>query len=418
MIRSVALRTAALLLAGLVGLRASAGVVVLDNWTADDVEFTIRQTDGKEWRYTLLHGDLVPVPAAGPLGIAFESNGQPRRQTLSANTIHCFTYQDNRLELAELRAPVLGGNPQPRAPSAQPMAPSAQPRAPSAQPMVPAAKRPPAGSPLPAAVAPTDPLVTIPVMILADDHEPMAQAAWEKKIRARLAEASTIFAHHCRVRFEPVAVGTWPIDPKVFVFENSLAEFRSRVPLKPPVRLAIGFTSRYQWMPGEYHMGGTRGPLFSHILIRDAVRGLSEPERVEVLVHELGHYLGAVHVPHSISVMRPSLGDQKSRLRSFRIRFDAPNTLAMYLVAEQMRLRPIVSLAQLSPERKAVLRGVYTAISQAMPNDPTAQQYLSVLNMWAPPSPPLPPPSPPPTRPATSVTHASLPPAGAGVRSN
>ena len=28
----------------------------------------IRQTDGKEWRYTLLHGDLVPVPAAGPLG--------------------------------------------------------------------------------------------------------------------------------------------------------------------------------------------------------------------------------------------------------------------------------------------------------------------------------------------------------------
>jgi hypothetical protein len=399
MIRSGVLRTAALLLVGLGGLRASAGVVVLDNWTADDVEFTIRQTDGKEWRYTLPHGDLVPVPAAGPLGIAFESNGQPRRQTLAANTVHCFTSQDDRLELAELRAPVVGGNPLP-------------------QPRSPAAKRPPAGSPLPAAVAPTDPVVTIPVMILADDHEPMAQAPWEKKIRARLAEASTIFEHHCRVRFEPVAVGAWPIDPKVFVFENSLAEFRSRVALKPPVRLAIGFTSRYQWVPGEHHMGGTCGPLFSHILIRNAVRGLSEPEHLEILVHELGHYLGAVHVPHSSSVMRPNLGDQKSRLRSFRIRFDAPNTLAMYLVAEQMRVRPIVSLAQLSPERKAVLRGVYTAISQAMPGDNTAQLYLTMLNMWMPPLPPLPPPSPPPKRPVASGAHASLPPSGAGMRSN
>jgi len=412
MIRCVVLRTAAVLLAGLGGLRASAGVVVLDNWTAEDVEFTIRQTDGKEWRYTLPHGDLVPVPAAGPLGIAFESRGQPRRQTLAANTVHCFTTVENHLELAELRAPAVGGNPPPA------RAPKAQPGAPSAQPMVPAAKRPSAGNPLPTPVAPTDPIVTIPVMILADDHEPMAQAAWEKKIRARLAEASQIFEHHCRVHFEPVAVGAWPIDPAEFAFEKSLAEFRSRVPLKPPARLAIGFTSRYQWMPGEHHMGGTCGPLFSHILIRNAVRGLSEPEHLEILVHELGHYLGAVHVPHSVSVMRPNLGDQKSRLRSFRIRFDAPNTLAMYLVAEQMRVRPIVSLAQLSPERKVVLRGVYTAISQAMPGDNTAQLYLAMLNMWAPSLPPLPAPSRPPARPPAAGTHASLPPAGAGLRSD
>jgi len=378
---------ASLWLAGLGGLRASAGVVVLDNWTSEDVEFTIHQTDGREWRYTLPHGDLVPVPAASPLVIAFQSGGQPRQQVLSANTVHCFTPHDNRLELAELRAPTVGGNPPPQ-------------------------PKPPAGGP-PAAVAPTDPILTIPVMILADDHEPMAQAPWEKRIRARLAEASKIFEHHCRVRFEAVAVGTWTTEPSVFVYEKAVAEFCARVRLKPPARLAIGFTSRYQWVPAEHRVGVACGPLSSHILIRDAVHGLSEPERVEVLVHELGHCLGAVHVPHSTSVMRPSLGDQKSRLRSFRIRFDAPNTLAMYLVAEEMRLHPIVSLAQLSPERKAVLRGVYTAIAQAMPQDTTAQQYLSVLNMGVLILQPLPPPSPPPTRPATPGTHAFLPPAGA-----
>jgi hypothetical protein len=414
MMRSV--QTAVLLVVMLGGLRASAGVVVLDNWTAGDIEFIIRQTDGKEWRYTLPHGDVVPIPAAGPLGITFDAGGQPRRESLAANTIYCFAAQNNRLELAELRAPAVAGNPR------QPGAAAAQPGAPSAQPLVPGAMRPAVARP-PAAVAPTAPLVTIPVMIVADDQEPMAQEAWEKKIRARLADASAIFEHHCRVRFDPVAVGTWAVNPKEYMFDRAMGDFRNRVPLKPPVRLAIGFTSRFRWVPEEHRVGETGGPLFSHILIRNAVPGLSEPEQLEILVHELGHYLGAVHVPHSTSVMRPGLGDQKSRLRDFRIRFDAPNTLVMYLVAEEMRVHPIVTLAQLSPERKAALRGVYTAIAQAMPHDATAQQYLAILNvnLWMPPvfivpapKPPAKRPAPvPATRPAPPPTeiHASLSPA-------
>jgi hypothetical protein len=249
-------------------------------------------------------------------------------------------------------------------------------------------------------------------MIFADSNEPLAQAPWEKQIRARLADASKIFEHHCRVRFEPAAAGRWQTDPHVFVFGKSLDEFMTHASVKPPARIAIGFTSRYQWVPGEVHLGGTRGPFFPYILIRNAMPGVSEPERLEVLVHELGHYLGAVHVPHSTSVMRPILGDQKSRLRSFRIRFDGPNTLAMYLVAEEMRIHPITSLSQLSPERKAALRGVYAAIIQAMPKDSTAQEYLTMLNGGVPGMQPAPPPRAPGTRsflPPSADRRASYP---------
>ena len=45
-----------------------------------------------------------------------------------------------------------------------------------------------------------------------------------------------------------------------------------------------------------------------------------------MLVHELGHFLGAVHSAESRSVMRPNIGDRQERVRSFHIGFDAPNT--------------------------------------------------------------------------------------------
>ena len=183
-------------------------------------------------------------------------------------------------------------------------------------------------------------------------------------------------------------MGTWQIDPKEFVFDKSLAEFRSQVSLQAARPAGDRIHQPLPLGAGREAHGRHAGPALLAHPHPQRGHGLSEPEHLEILVHELGHYLGAVHVPQGVSVMRPILGDQKSRLASFRIRFDAPNTLAMYLVAEQMRIHPIMSLAQLSPERKAVLRGVYTAIAQAMPDDPTSQHYLALVNMWAPPFPP------------------------------
>ena len=112
------------------------------------------------------------------------------------------------------------------------------------------------------------------------------------------------------MRFEIVTVGHWASDPAVRSFDQSLMEFAQKV--RPvPARLAIGFTSHYEWVRGEMHLGGTHGALASHILIRESPGQVSEPERLEVLVHELGHFLGAAHTSDKTSVMRPMLGDRQ-----------------------------------------------------------------------------------------------------------
>ncbi len=46
-----------------------------------------------------------------------------------------------------------------------------------------------------------------------DSPDPRTCTAWEKRVRKRLDDASDIFEHHCRVRFEVVKVGHWDSDP-------------------------------------------------------------------------------------------------------------------------------------------------------------------------------------------------------------
>ena len=164
-------------------------------------------------------------------------------------------------------------------------------------------------------------LTTITVKILADDDEAATRDIWERRLRGRLAAASSVFERHCFVRFEVVAVDTWNSNDSITDFELSFADFEQQV--RPaPARLAIGFTSQYRVMPGRTHLGGTRGPLHSHLLVREWSNRISESEKLEVLVHELGHFLGAVHSPERDSVMRPILGDKQARAVGFRIGFD------------------------------------------------------------------------------------------------
>ncbi len=116
---------------------------------------------------------------------------------------------------------------------------------------------------------------------------------------------------------------------------------------------------------------------------------VSEPERLEVLVHELGHFLGAAHTSDKASVMRPKLGDRQSAAKTFRIGFDAPNTLIMSLIAEEMRTRHIWHPSVLSPEAKTAVRGAYMALAQTIPQDPVSTSAIESLG-----------PPPPPARPA------------------
>jgi hypothetical protein len=324
---------------------ARAAVVILANDTAAQVAFTIIHPDGKQTRHALAAGDLMPIPATADISLAFEAAGRPCRYLLHPNSLHHFVTHEKTLDLRTL----------PPVPEPAGAAPA----------------------PAPPAAAP-DALCTIPVMILADDDEPAVHSVWEKRFRKRLAAASEIFEHYCRVRFEVVAVSTWVSDNNIREFEKSLEEFERKVnPL--PARVAIGFTSQYQKIQGRRHLGGTHGPLRPHILIREWSQEISEPERLEVLVHEMGHFLGAAHTPDDRSVMRPVLGDRRSRARSFRIGFDPSNALVMYLIGEELRSRALVSLRQLRPETKTALRPVYGALAKLTPDDPSTAQYIAML---------------------------------------
>ena len=105
----------------------------------------------------------------------------------------------------------------------------------------------------------------------------------------------------------------------------------------------------------------------------------SEPGRLEVLLHELGHYLGAVHSPETTSVMRPKLGDGRSISLRFPVDFDPLNTLAMNLVVQEVRAHHIRSLVQVSPATKERLRQIYHEVETALPDDPTPPKFIALL---------------------------------------
>ena len=252
--------------------------------------------------------------------------------------------------------------------------------------------------------------LAIAVKLLVDDDERAARGRWEARLRARLETASALFERCCRVKFVVDEVAAWDSDDATTDFEQSLAEFEREVQSLPQ-RLAIGFTSQYPLVAGRVHLGGTRGPLHSHVLLREWSQQISESERLEVLVHELGHFLGAVHSPEPISVMRPNLGDRKARLRDFRIAFDPLNALAMCLVGEALSQRPMSMFAALPPPTRSRLTAVYRTLAEAMPEDPAPPQYLALLGVRVR-QPPRSPDDPPPAFPqAPSHPIASRPPA-------
>jgi hypothetical protein len=349
----------------ILGLAARAGcaaVVVLQNMTPLKIEYTLRQTDGKESRQTIVPTDVASFPVTGPVTVTLGAGTAARSSLLSVNSVHYFAMHNGAPELVRLKLPGVEDN---AAAAVQPPGGAAPRQASPAQ--VQAGQTPP-----------TDGIYKIPVAILTDSADPRAQAAWEARVRKRLAEASDIFEHHCRVRFEVVTVGNWTSDPAIRSFDQSLMEFLQKV--RPaPARLAIGFTTRYEWLPGEMHLGGTHGALASHVLIRESPGQVSEPERLEVLVHELGHFLGAAHTGDNSSVMRPRLGDRKSAAKTFRIGFDAPNTLIMCLVAEELRTRHIWHPSVLSPEAKNAVRGAYMVLAQTIPQDPVSTSSIASL---------------------------------------
>jgi uncharacterized protein YfiM (DUF2279 family) len=324
---------------------AGADVIVLANRSAQSIPVRVTPVSARPRELTIAAGEVVPLFVDGQAHLHFLSQKQQKQYLLDANSAYYFgTLADGQVDIHKIGL----GDDQANA----------------------------GGRALPGtASAASD--VTIPVAIFVDEEEVARRRIWERRLQQRVEQASEILQRTCRVRLKVVAVDTWQSDNATTKFFESLAEFEKEA--NPfPGQLAIGFTSQYQVPRGRVHLGGTRGPFHSHILVREWSRHVGETERLELLVHELGHFLGALHSPELNSVMRPVLGDRKALRSNFKIQFDPVNTLVMAMIVEEARRRGVRDFNGLTMGTKRRLQQIYRSLKDTSPRDDTARKFARI----------------------------------------
>jgi hypothetical protein len=346
LLQSIALLTALVVVALVPSNAARGDVIVLANRIDRALPVRFTPVAGVAQQVMIPPGDVVPLFLDGKGHVEFSSPGAPKRYLLDAN---CAYYigraSDGRIDLQKIGLGEDGTAMQ--------------------------------GRSLPGSATGAQ-SVTIGVKILVDEEEPARRAHWERRLRRRIEAASAILEKCCRVRLQVVAVETWNSDNSINDLHGSLAEFEREV-APSPARVAIGFTGQYQVVRGRTHMAGTRGPLHSHILVREGSPEISEPEKLEFLVHELGHFLGASHSPERGSVMRPVLGDNRAGRSDFRIQFDPVNALVVAMIGEEMRRSRITRISDLEADTKRRLRQIYTELARSLPDDPAGFHYMQLI---------------------------------------
>jgi hypothetical protein len=360
---------------------ARAGVIVLANRTANDVTFTAGGTTEKKiapFEQAVLYVD-------GGIAVSFVSKKETRTYRLEPDSAYFFAEQPSGVAIQGIGA-AAGSRDKPADGS---------------------------GGPREGVVLKPPPLETIPIRVFVDEEEPSRQVVWEARIRRRIAAVSALTERTCRVRFEVAGADSWESDNKAPDLPAILTDFEKKVP-RGNSRLMIGFTSqRTSETTQVLHLGGTRLPLHPYIMVREWTPP-TEPGRLEVLIHEIGHYLGSLHSPETTSVMRPKLGDGRSVSLKFPVDFDPLNTLAMNLVVNEVRTRHIRSLAQLTEPTKERLRQIYREVQTAMPDDATPAKFLALLG-----NPPRKEPDlPKPEAPKVAIPLPAEPASGANLEKN
>jgi hypothetical protein len=220
---------------------------------------------------------------------------------------------------------------------------------------------------------------TIYVKLLVDEEERAVEHVWQKRLKDRLDRASAIVNQYCDIQFAVAGYETWRSDNRVSDLSRSLRELEIEVD-PSPAQMVIGFSSQYRFHKGLNGLGGTRGPLHSHILLRESATKLREPERLEALVHELGHFLGAAHSRDSRSAMRPVIGDGRARSPTYRIGFDPLNARIIQLVGSEVSVLGVRRFSQLSDVTRNRLRGDYESLARELPKDTAAKRFIQYLD--------------------------------------
>jgi hypothetical protein len=328
---------------------AHCDVIVLANRTDRPLPVRVVPLNGNVQQLTLAASDVAPLFVDGKAHVEFASGAESKRYLLDTNCAYYFGRNRNgRIDLQKIGLGEDGTAT--------------------------------SGRPLPGRV--TEIATEVPVKIFVDEEERGRRVHWERRLRKRVESASAILEKYCGVRLKVVAADTWNSDNETNDLVASIGEFERETEVAP-ARLGIGFTSQYQMTRGRTHMAGTRGPLHSHILAREGSPNIGEAEKLEFLVHELGHYFGAAHSPERNSVMRPVLGDGQAGRSDYRIRFDPVNALAVAMVGEEMQRRRVARISDLLPTTKTRLRQIYSSLASSIPEDPAAFHYVQLLGSAA-----------------------------------
>ncbi len=325
-----------------------ADVIVLSNRTRAAISFEILVHDPWSRSLEVSAHALTVLPLRGPCELAFTTQGVRTQHQLDANAVYVFREDpQGRVDISQID---LGINDQT------------------------------AGGRTLGEGPPLRTVVEIPIEVFVDSYELTVRDVWEARLRKRIDRVSDILEQYCRVRLKVVDVGEWTASAEAAAFPLALAEFQQAVQPRAG-HVAIGFTGRYREPLGVSHLGGTPGMLQRHILVREWSATMSEPEREEVLLHEVGHYLGAVHSPDRGSVMRPVLADNQALRADFRIAFDPVNTLLINLVGEEIRERRVTAVSELTAATRLRLSQIYAKLADAIPADTSAKQYQFQLGM-------------------------------------
>jgi len=221
---------------------------------------------------------------------------------------------------------------------------------------------------------------TIYVKLCVDEEEPARERAWKLRLRTRLNNASKILERHTGVKLSVLGYSVWRSNNSTNKLQESLKEFAREVSPKP-AHIVIGFSSQYRFTRGRHLMGGIQGPLSSHILIRESNPRVSETERLEVLVHELGHFFGAGHRRDKNSVMRTTLGDGRVRRPGFRIDFDRNNAAVIRIIAREIADRRVRNFGQLSASALTKLKPHFVRLARELPDDQGVFRRLQIVDI-------------------------------------